>query len=153
MVHEKLKTLRERFGFSQKDLADLLGVDRVTYITYEKGKADVPYPKMIQLARLFGVPMDQMIAEDGITVMHAYPGNEQEAPYAFDQLTDQERRMIAYFRLRTSIAEENTEAPAGENKTFSAVADPFFVDDADVDYLDDDEDGGTDGAGDKGAPR
>ena len=56
-VGERLKTLREGMGFSQKKMAELLNVTQPSINRYEHGKA-VPIEVLIGYADYFDVSMD-----------------------------------------------------------------------------------------------
>lgn len=49
---EKIKSLREQVGLSQIEVATFLGVTRITYSNYEKGKTIPGFDVMQQIARL-----------------------------------------------------------------------------------------------------
>ena len=57
IVGERLKTLREGMGLSQKKMADLLNVTQPSINRYEHGKA-VPLEVLIGYADYFDVSMD-----------------------------------------------------------------------------------------------
>lgn len=51
----KIKRLREIQGRSQKDIADLLNVDRRTYAKWEEGVTDIRSSLIPDIAEIFGV--------------------------------------------------------------------------------------------------
>lgn len=61
-VQDKLRWCRYHMGLSQKEVADLIGINRSVYINYENGKT-VHYKKEIvdKLARLYNVPVDDFL--------------------------------------------------------------------------------------------
>lgn len=61
---EHLKKLRESKGLLQKDVAEFLGVDRTTYVKYEKGKNDPDSRTLLKLAKFFGVSVDELLGAD-----------------------------------------------------------------------------------------
>ena len=58
---EALKELRKAAGLTQKQVADILGVERSTYVKYERGASDPPTATLVTLADLFGVPLDRIV--------------------------------------------------------------------------------------------
>jgi repressor LexA len=60
----KLKELRTRKGLYQKDVASYLGVDRTTYVRYEKGTSEPSYDILCQLAVFFDVSVDYLLGKD-----------------------------------------------------------------------------------------
>lgn len=59
-IGKRLKTLRIRRGYSQDDVAKLLGIGRTTYLKYESGE-NKPSRKLKELAALFGVTTDYLL--------------------------------------------------------------------------------------------
>ncbi len=61
---DKLRWYRYRLGLLQRDIADIIGIDRKTYIHYEEdGKDYYPLEHMSKLAELFGVPVTELLDE------------------------------------------------------------------------------------------
>lgn len=56
-----IKNLRRHNGWTQKYIADELGVKYQTYQKYEMGKAKPSFENLIKLADLFDVSMDYLI--------------------------------------------------------------------------------------------
>lgn len=55
MLSKMLKKIRLGCGFTQKQIADVLGVDRSTYTYYEIGKTSPDIKTLIKMARMFNV--------------------------------------------------------------------------------------------------
>lgn len=62
--HEKLKVLRKEKGLTQKDIADLVHVNRVTYTNWEYGKREPNFEKLSMLACIFDVSIDFLLSEN-----------------------------------------------------------------------------------------
>lgn len=60
MTSERLQALRKARGYSQQDVANLIGVGRTTYLKYENGD-NKPTRKINELARLFQVSTDYLL--------------------------------------------------------------------------------------------
>ena len=59
---EKLRWYRYKNNLLQKDVADIIGVDRSTYIRYESTTHDLyPKDKLKKLAHLFGVDIKKLL--------------------------------------------------------------------------------------------
>lgn len=52
MVHE-LPVLRARLGASQAELAEMIGISRQSYNSYEKGKKEMPWTTFMALIAVF----------------------------------------------------------------------------------------------------
>ena len=62
-IGERLKALRKERGYSQEDVAKMLGIGRTTYLKYESGE-NKPSRKLKELASLFGVTTDYLLGRD-----------------------------------------------------------------------------------------
>jgi DNA-binding XRE family transcriptional regulator len=59
-MQEKLVTLRRIHNVSQRELADLIGVDVRTYQNKESGQSQFKANEMFAIARRFQLPIDQI---------------------------------------------------------------------------------------------
>lgn len=57
----RVAELRKEQGLSQQGLADQLGIPQQTYANYEVARARIPASMLPQLARLFGVGVDELL--------------------------------------------------------------------------------------------
>ena len=62
-IGEKLKTLRQKFGFSQPELAEKIKVTKPTYAGYEKGK-DLSIGTLDKLSKIFNIPIESFFLND-----------------------------------------------------------------------------------------
>ena len=65
-MDSRIRELRDRFGWSQAELAEHLQVSRQTINAIETGKYDPSLPLAFKLARLFGEPIEAIFLPDGI---------------------------------------------------------------------------------------
>ena len=61
---ERLKQLRQKKGLTQKDIADLVHVNRVTYTNWEKGNREPNFEMLLKLADLFEVSLDWLFGRE-----------------------------------------------------------------------------------------
>ena len=61
---ERLKMLRSARGVLQKDIAAFLGIDRTTYVKYEKGVSEPSIETLLKLADYFGVSVDFLLGRE-----------------------------------------------------------------------------------------
>jgi transcriptional regulator with XRE-family HTH domain len=62
---EKLRTLRQRRGMTQKQLAELLGFSTEVYISaLENGRRKPGTELVLRLATIFGVTTDQLMRDE-----------------------------------------------------------------------------------------
>lgn len=62
---DKLVRLRKQRGMSQEELAAKLGVSRQAVSKWERGEASPDTYNLIQLARAYGMTLDELVGEDG----------------------------------------------------------------------------------------
>ncbi|SDJ71342.1 helix-turn-helix transcriptional regulator [Microbulbifer yueqingensis] len=63
-MNNHLKELRAERQLTQAQLAEQLGVSRQTVVAIEKGKYDPSLPLAFRIARVFGLPIEQIFMED-----------------------------------------------------------------------------------------
>lgn len=60
---EKLRYYRTLNGYTQKKVAELLGVERSQYIYYETDRTQPSLQNTLRLAKLYGVTMEMLVDE------------------------------------------------------------------------------------------
>lgn len=63
-IKNRLKELREPLRYTQQDMANVLGIARSTYTSYEIGKIEIPLEKLQKLANQFHVTIDYLVGND-----------------------------------------------------------------------------------------
>lgn len=58
---QRLKELREEKGLTQKQLAEKLGINSVTYLHYEKEQREPPLAMLADISRFYGVSVDYLL--------------------------------------------------------------------------------------------
>jgi transcriptional regulator with XRE-family HTH domain len=61
-----LKCFREKLGYSQSDIAELLGVDRSTISKYELGEREISIINLNKLSDLYGIELEELIMENPV---------------------------------------------------------------------------------------
>ena len=61
LLGERLKELREEHKWTQKEVAQLLGLHSVTYLHYEKAQREPPLSVLAAMAKLFEVTTDYLL--------------------------------------------------------------------------------------------
>ncbi len=64
IIGNNLKNYRDRFGYSQADIAKLLGVERSTISKYESGEREISIVHLNKLSDLYGVEIEDLVAEN-----------------------------------------------------------------------------------------
>lgn len=60
----RLREVRKSKKLTQKEIADLVHVNRVTYTNWEKGKREPSFENLIKLADLFEVSLDCLLGRE-----------------------------------------------------------------------------------------
>lgn len=63
IVNNNISNLRKKYGYSQDEVANKLGVSRQTYIKLEKGTCDLSVTQLQRLADFFGVNVSEFYYE------------------------------------------------------------------------------------------
>lgn len=58
-----LKKLRAAHGYTQMEVAEMLGVQRPTYSRYESGERQPDYETLIKLSKIFGASIDYIVGK------------------------------------------------------------------------------------------
>lgn len=61
--HENLKVLRKKKGLTQKEIADLVHVNRVRYTNWERGNREPDFENLSMLACIFDVSIDYLLSD------------------------------------------------------------------------------------------
>lgn len=64
MKYERIRELRELNGYSQKKVAEMLGMHTTQYQRYETGERTMPIDFVIQIADLYGVSIDYLVGRE-----------------------------------------------------------------------------------------
>ncbi|WP_337186555.1 helix-turn-helix transcriptional regulator [Phenylobacterium sp.] len=65
-MKNRLKVLRAERDWSQADLAERLGVSRQSVNALETGKYDPSLPLAFRIARLFGLPIEEIFQDEAV---------------------------------------------------------------------------------------
>lgn len=66
LIAEMLKTHRQINKYTQKEVAEHIGVNAETYATYERGRNEPPAEILVRLAFLYDVPIDYLVQRDNL---------------------------------------------------------------------------------------
>jgi transcriptional regulator with XRE-family HTH domain len=94
-IGKKLKSIRERLGFSQDFVAKELNINRQAIIAIESGRRKIDSFELFKLAELYGVDVFDIINESKVIMP-----NFQEAVMHLrknDRLSDNERKALLDF--------------------------------------------------------
>lgn len=61
--YENIRVIREDRGYTQKQIAEVIGTTQQYYSDYENGKRDIPIRIYIALSRFYNVSIDYLAGE------------------------------------------------------------------------------------------
>lgn len=106
-LQKLLRNIRLACGFSQREVADALMVNRSTYSYYESGKTSPDVQTLRILAKLYGVPATVFMFPERFATMDTNclkRGGRRKKPLPnpqrFGELTMEEKKVIKALRLK-----------------------------------------------------
>ena len=103
----KLEALRKKKGLTQKDVADILKVNRTTYTKYETGVTEPNISALRKLAEIFEVDLNLLLADDDNFAVVSdsavdFDGNKtQEFVKLFNKLSEKDKeKLISQMKKR-----------------------------------------------------
>ena len=69
MIYERIKQLREKQGYTQVELAKMLGVTRSCVNAWEMGISTPSTQSLVQLAQIFDISTDYLLGLDADTAI------------------------------------------------------------------------------------
>lgn len=64
IIQNNIRAIRNKLGYTQEVVADVLGIARSTYAEYETKDIDIPFNILEKLSDFFGVELASFFAED-----------------------------------------------------------------------------------------
>lgn len=61
---ERLIEQRKLNSFTQRQIADMLGIKQPSYIRYEKGESEPSFENLVKLADIFDVSIDYLLGRE-----------------------------------------------------------------------------------------
>ena len=93
VVGRNLKALREANGYTQEQVANLLGIGRSAYANYEAGERETPMEVMERASELFGCELALLFDEDEQAVK-----NMLVCAFRADNLSVNDMKEVAAFK-------------------------------------------------------
>lgn len=66
LIAQTIKALRESNGYTQTELSEIIGINKQTYNSYEKGRATPPAEIIIRLSYLYNIQTDIILQRDNL---------------------------------------------------------------------------------------
>lgn len=74
--NERLRELRHQSGLMQKQVADELGISPITLRQYEQGTREPNIERMLKLAIIFNVSLDDLMCLEDFKISHVVHADE-----------------------------------------------------------------------------
>lgn len=110
---QQLRTLREHYGFTQQQVADILKLDRSTYSYYETGRSYPQFHTLQKIARIYNVEPSTLL---NFELQPLTVGERKRRPDPSEKfgnnssyiyhLSTRERQLVALFRLAPEKMQE-----------------------------------------------
>lgn len=108
-ISEKIKKFRKKINYTQKQVADYLGVDRSTYSYYELGKIIPDVKTIMSLSKIFGVNYTEILESEGATQFSDFSKNTQNTKSNnFENITNEEKDLLLAFRMLSKNSKKET---------------------------------------------
>ncbi|WP_234737048.1 helix-turn-helix domain-containing protein [Tellurirhabdus bombi] len=100
-IGAQIRQLRQQKGYSQENMADILGISTTAYGDIERGKTDLTLSRLQQISIALGTNMQELLGE-------ALPQPQELYPGLFHQLEtlqlEREKQEIELEKLRLEVA-------------------------------------------------
>lgn len=102
-----LRAVRLKCGYSDDDIAAMLGICRSAYTYYETGKTLPDVVTLVALAHIYGIPPECFLYPEKFTDLETArrrtPKKVAVDPTSIGELTAEERQIIAEYRLKDTV--------------------------------------------------
>lgn len=98
----QIRLLRQKKGYSQENMADMLGLSTTAYGDIERGKTDLTISRLQQIATALGTTAPQLLSGDLSPQPELYPA---EVVHQVETLkSERERKDLEIEKLRMEVA-------------------------------------------------
>ncbi|HHV33037.1 helix-turn-helix domain-containing protein [Caproiciproducens sp. LBM24188] len=111
-INERLRELRVKSGYTQYQIAKILNIDRSTYSYYEIGKTMPDINVLMNLSRIFNIPINELLADEKSPESVSDSGNsssfiqgKKNSSHIYE-LSNREKELVGFFRVCTPEEQE-----------------------------------------------
>lgn len=107
-VGESMKRIRLEHNLKQKDIAEVLGIDRSTYSFYETGKTNPTVETLCALCRIYNVTVGYLIGKEANNPeLREYASTVSAGADPIAKLKKDEQLLLMYYRLAEDEAKQD----------------------------------------------
>ena len=104
MLSQRLRAIRMEHNLTQKNIADVLGVDRTTYTLYETGATSPSPDTLYKLSLMYDVTVGYLMGVEENHPVQKFDGSKSQAVLAagtdpIAMLRPEEKRLLLCFRV------------------------------------------------------
>ncbi len=92
-IEEKIRLQRLQRGFSQENMADLLGLSTTAYGDIERGKTELTLSRLNQIATVLNLSPMALLSDDAVAVQVMPPADDTEHERETLQLTVEKQQL------------------------------------------------------------
>ena len=121
-ISENIKILRERYGITQKELAEIAGVTDKAVSTWELGINEPRMGVIQKIADKYGLQKSSLIEDGGMELKKttSKPERKEEKPAETGELNPLDKRIIELFGL---LSEQNRKIALAQIETLLRIQD------------------------------
>ncbi|MBP3701395.1 MAG: helix-turn-helix transcriptional regulator [Lachnospiraceae bacterium] len=94
LFSNRLRKLRQRFGYSQASLAEELSISRMAYTQYESGHREPPLETIVHLAQMYDVSLDYLLGRSNLSRLPQLSPQESYLLSQLDRLAEERREHV-----------------------------------------------------------
>lgn len=102
MFSDRLRWLRNRFGYSQAAMAEKLSISRMAYTQYESGHRQPSLDTLLRIAQVYDVSLDYLLGKSDLSRLPRLSPHEKYLVSQLEQLTA-DRRMRVFQSLQREL--------------------------------------------------
>lgn len=111
MFHVNLKRLRQGCALTQKQVSDVLKINRSTYTYYETGKSQPTIRTLIKLSKMFNVTIDFLLGiedDKSNNAVNNFSDNvlSYKTGEGYNSLDEDEKVLLMSFRLLSDVSKK-----------------------------------------------
>lgn len=93
-IKNKIKSIRELKSYTQEYMAEQLGITQAGYSKIEKGQTILSYVKLIKIAKILEVSVEDIISFDHEKILKLNPDNEKCNTNALKELYEDKIKLL-----------------------------------------------------------